>query len=199
MPAQASGHIRKYLRKRKMKKAAVLRVLAAVMENQAAAASNAPGGDNPNSDYHNEFFNTGRIGRRNALPDILGYNCTTTTTADLPLRLSALTTSDTPSTSSVSNSSSSAGSSSMDAGSDPNVASTSSSCSSSTQPIQATNFDIKWGCVRIQCDQVCIYAMRVMKFKILVQLWWQTSAFFQRVNSADVQLQFLHAVFDMQR
>ncbi|CAD7092159.1 unnamed protein product [Hermetia illucens] len=114
---------------------AVLRVLAAVMENQAAAASNAPGGDNPNSDYHNEFFNTGRIGRRNALPDILGYNCTTTTTADLPLRLSALTTSDTPSTSSVSNSSSSAGSSSMDAGSDPNVASTSSSCSSSTQPV----------------------------------------------------------------
>lgn len=38
-----------------------------------------------------EFLNTGRIGRRNALPDILDSHCETST-ADLPLKLSALTT-----------------------------------------------------------------------------------------------------------
>lgn len=43
--------------------------------------------------FHSEFYNTGRIGRRNALPDILGSHCTTTT-ADLPTQLGALSTSD---------------------------------------------------------------------------------------------------------
>lgn len=42
--------------------------------------------------FHSEFYNTGRIGRRNALPDILGSHCTTTT-ADLPTQLGALSTS----------------------------------------------------------------------------------------------------------
>lgn len=42
-------------------------------------------------DLSNEFYNTGRVGRRNALPDILGSH-STTTTADLPDRLGALTT-----------------------------------------------------------------------------------------------------------
>lgn len=42
-------------------------------------------------DQKNDFFNTGRIGRRNALPDILGQN-STTSVADLPARLSGLTT-----------------------------------------------------------------------------------------------------------
>lgn len=43
------------------------------------------------ADQKNDFFNTGRIGRRNALPDILGQN-STTSVADLPARLSGLTT-----------------------------------------------------------------------------------------------------------
>lgn len=43
--------------------------------------------------HHNDFYNTGRVGRRNALPDILNSHCTTTT-ADLPDKLSALTTND---------------------------------------------------------------------------------------------------------
>lgn len=40
-----------------------------------------------------DFFNTGRVGRRNALPDILS-NHATISTADLPDQLSALTTTD---------------------------------------------------------------------------------------------------------
>lgn len=43
--------------------------------------------------HHSDFYNTGRVGRRNALPDILNSHCTTTT-ADLPDKLSALTTND---------------------------------------------------------------------------------------------------------
>lgn len=39
-----------------------------------------------------EFYNTGRIGRRNAMPDILGNNATASSGGDLPLKLSALTT-----------------------------------------------------------------------------------------------------------
>lgn len=42
---------------------------------------------------NSEFFNTGRVGRRNALPDILSSHATVST-ADLPDQLSALTTSD---------------------------------------------------------------------------------------------------------
>lgn len=51
-----------------------------------------------------EFFNTGRVGRRNALPDILSSHATIST-ADLPDQLSALTTTDKnmPSTSGSSN------------------------------------------------------------------------------------------------
>ncbi|XP_053697686.1 cAMP-dependent protein kinase inhibitor beta-like [Sabethes cyaneus] len=44
-------------------------------------------------EFHSEFYNTGRIGRRNALPDILGSHCTTTT-ADLPTQMGALSTSE---------------------------------------------------------------------------------------------------------
>lgn len=40
-----------------------------------------------------DFYNTGRVGRRNALPDILSSHATVST-ADLPDQLSALTTSD---------------------------------------------------------------------------------------------------------
>ncbi|XP_055607063.1 cAMP-dependent protein kinase inhibitor beta-like isoform X2 [Uranotaenia lowii] len=52
-------------------------------------------GTGEGDDVHTEFYNTGRIGRRNALPDILGTHCTTTT-ADLPTQLGALSTSDCP-------------------------------------------------------------------------------------------------------
>lgn len=60
--------------------------------NAAAVSIGVPTANN--SDYQDEFYNTGRIGRRNALPDILGYNQCTTTTADLPERLAGLTTND---------------------------------------------------------------------------------------------------------
>lgn len=59
-------------------------------------ASGSSAGSTSSSDYHNEFFNTGRVGRRNAMPDILGHHCTTST-ADLPEQLSALSTQDSPS------------------------------------------------------------------------------------------------------
>ncbi|XP_035902430.1 AF4/FMR2 family member lilli-like isoform X1 [Anopheles stephensi] len=56
-------------------------------------AAAAGGGDGCSDEYHHQFYNTGRIGRRNALPDILGTHCTTTT-ADLSTQLGALSTSD---------------------------------------------------------------------------------------------------------
>lgn len=127
MPAQTDGRIRKYLQKRKFKKAEVLRVLAAVMENQAASS----GDDRKKNDYHNEFFNTGRIGRRNALPDILGYN-STTTTADLPDRLSALTTNETQGATA---STSTANTSTLPNRNEPSTSQACSSSSSSTQPV----------------------------------------------------------------
>lgn len=43
--------------------------------------------------HENDFQNTSRVGRRNALPDILNDDGTTTIT-DLPEKLSALTTND---------------------------------------------------------------------------------------------------------
>lgn len=48
-----------------------------------------------NPDPNSDFYNTGRVGRRNAMPDILGSHCATST-AELPDQMSALTTSDTP-------------------------------------------------------------------------------------------------------
>lgn len=52
----------------------------------------AAGGEGTSDEYHHQFYNTGRIGRRNALPDILGTHCTTTT-ADLSSQLGSLSTS----------------------------------------------------------------------------------------------------------
>ena len=62
--------------------------------NSASSCSPDDGTPNPN-DLHSDFYNTGRSGRRNALPDILGHHCTTST-SDLPDQLSALSTSDKP-------------------------------------------------------------------------------------------------------
>ena len=49
-------------------------------------------GSAPSDQFQDEFYNTGRIGRRNAMPDILGNNSTASSGGDLPLKLSALTT-----------------------------------------------------------------------------------------------------------
>lgn len=71
--------------------------------NESAAASSSAtattageggggaGGTAPATE--SEFYNTGRVGRRNALPDILNHHHSTTSTADLPDKLSALSTS----------------------------------------------------------------------------------------------------------
>lgn len=50
------------------------------------------GGTAVSLDNNSEFYNTGRVGRRNALPDILNHHHSTTSTADLPDKLSALST-----------------------------------------------------------------------------------------------------------
>lgn len=88
-----------------MFKFTVRKILKSAMEKGATASASGSEHHGPGSDYHNEFFNTGRAGRRNAMPDILGHHCTTST-ADLPDQMGALSTQDQPSTS-VSSSSSS--------------------------------------------------------------------------------------------
>ncbi|XP_055542490.1 uncharacterized protein LOC129728116 [Wyeomyia smithii] len=73
----------------------------AIMDKMKDSASTVGGGSSESSagisaagdEFHSEFYNTGRIGRRNALPDILGSHCTTTT-ADLPTQMGALSTSE---------------------------------------------------------------------------------------------------------
>ncbi|XP_031626787.1 cAMP-dependent protein kinase inhibitor beta-like isoform X2 [Contarinia nasturtii] len=69
----------------------VLKILAAAMENVDGEASGPSTSAEPESST--DFYNTGRVGRRNALPDILSSHATVST-ADLPEQLSALTTSD---------------------------------------------------------------------------------------------------------
>lgn len=70
----------------------VLKILAAAMENVDGEAAGPSTSAEPGMES-DEFFNTGRVGRRNALPDILSSHATIST-ADLPDQLSALTTSD---------------------------------------------------------------------------------------------------------
>ena len=57
-------------------------------EAAAGASSNGSGAEN----IEDEFYTSGRTGRRNAMPDILGNNCTASSGGDLPDKLSALTT-----------------------------------------------------------------------------------------------------------
>lgn len=61
----------------------------------AAAAGGGDGSAGANPVDGDSFYNTGRVGRRNAMADILSSHCTTST-ADLPDQLGALSTSDTP-------------------------------------------------------------------------------------------------------
>lgn len=62
------------------------------MENVDGAGASTSN-ENVTTECGTEFFNTGRVGRRNAMPDILGSHATTST-AELPDQLSALTTSE---------------------------------------------------------------------------------------------------------
>lgn len=59
---------------------------------QQQSNATAKNGSAKSDEFQDEFYTTGRIGRRNAMPDILGNNCTASSGADLPLKLSALTT-----------------------------------------------------------------------------------------------------------
>ncbi|XP_035796009.1 dendritic arbor reduction protein 1-like [Anopheles albimanus] len=70
-----------------------IRQQAAAAPGEGEGAGVKREGDGPSDEYHHQFYNTGRIGRRNALPDILGTHCTTTT-ADLSSQLGALSTSE---------------------------------------------------------------------------------------------------------
>ncbi|KAL1512569.1 hypothetical protein ABEB36_002143 [Hypothenemus hampei] len=72
----------------------------AVMEagSQAAGPSTKGTSAPPNDPPVQEFLTSGRTGRRNALPDILGQHAIVTS-SDLPSRLQALTTKDQSSTS----------------------------------------------------------------------------------------------------
>lgn len=81
--------------------AAIFKIFSAAMDKagttasqiEPSSSSSTSGKIEPNTDLHNDFYNTGRVGRRNAMPDILGQHCRTTT-ADLPDQLNALSTND---------------------------------------------------------------------------------------------------------
>lgn len=66
--------------------------LPATGDPSKAAVDSGGGGGSISLDNNSEFYNTGRVGRRNALPDILNHHHSTTSTADLPDKLSALST-----------------------------------------------------------------------------------------------------------
>lgn len=60
--------------------------------SNSTIASNPAASGSAADQFQDEFYTSGRIGRRNAMPDILGNNCTASAGGDLPLKLSALTT-----------------------------------------------------------------------------------------------------------
>ncbi|XP_076255426.1 uncharacterized protein LOC143193230 isoform X2 [Rhynchophorus ferrugineus] len=85
------GRVSRTSRKRLSRKA-VLKMLA-VMEAGSQGAGPS-GGPSPHNDHPiQEFLSSGRTGRRNALPDILGQHAVVTS-SDLPARLQALSTKD---------------------------------------------------------------------------------------------------------
>lgn len=71
----------------------------AVMETHQTAGTSStatiPTTPEPNVVHTEEFLTSGRTGRRNALPDILGEHALVTS-SDLPAKLQSLTTSDKP-------------------------------------------------------------------------------------------------------
>lgn len=94
---------------------------------------------NANVELTNDFFNTGRAGRRNALPDILSSHATIST-ADLPDQLDALTTTD-------SKPSSAASSSNLTLDAQPTP---------STSQIAATSNSWRDGCQHVNYVIVCV-------------------------------------------
>ncbi|XP_059611249.1 uncharacterized protein LOC132258137 [Phlebotomus argentipes] len=84
-----TGRIARRILSRKLNRLKVLKLLKMDTQKDESAGAGA-------ADENSEFYNSGRVGRRNALPDILSDHCRTST-ADLPERLSALSTSDNPS------------------------------------------------------------------------------------------------------
>ncbi|XP_015596545.1 uncharacterized protein LOC107268357 isoform X2 [Cephus cinctus] len=111
-----SGRPRKGGRRKRLVRAQVVRMLSQKQPEVTSGGSGTDAGSVPtpttsggavtpgsytNGEGSKEFLSTGRTGRRNALPDILGQHADTGT-ADLPSRLEALTTEtkhDQPSTS----------------------------------------------------------------------------------------------------
>ncbi|KAJ8735081.1 hypothetical protein PYW08_014331 [Mythimna loreyi] len=76
-----SGRVSKHRRDRRVKNSTVLRMMAIMQEG--------------NSEVPKEFLETGRTGRRNAMPDILHPQSAEASTADLPSRLQQLSATDT--------------------------------------------------------------------------------------------------------
>uniref|UniRef100_A0A1L8DN16 Protein kinase camp-dependent n=1 Tax=Nyssomyia neivai TaxID=330878 RepID=A0A1L8DN16_9DIPT len=84
-----TGRIARRILSRKFNRLKVLNLLKMETQKEENASTGTV-------DENSEFYNSGRVGRRNALPDILSDHCKTST-ADLPDRLNALSTSDNPS------------------------------------------------------------------------------------------------------
>ncbi|XP_066157887.1 cAMP-dependent protein kinase inhibitor beta-like isoform X2 [Euwallacea fornicatus] len=72
---------------------AVLKMLAVMEAGSQGAGARPRDLPPPNEPPIQEFLSSGRTGRRNALPDILGQHAVVTS-SDLPSRLQALTTKD---------------------------------------------------------------------------------------------------------
>ncbi|XP_068628615.1 uncharacterized protein [Battus philenor] len=92
MSGVRANRVPKRLRAHRMRNRSVLRMMAIMQDRNS-------------EEVPREFLETGRTGRRNAMPDILHPQGAEITTADLPSRLQQLVTSDTdhpqPSTSKV--------------------------------------------------------------------------------------------------
>ncbi|XP_033228476.1 uncharacterized protein LOC117180203 isoform X2 [Belonocnema kinseyi] len=93
-----SGRSRKCERRKRLFRPQVLRMLSQKQAEANSESETGPSGSGavtpgsfPNGEGSKEFLSTGRTGRRNAMPDILGQHAETGT-ADLPARLEALTT-----------------------------------------------------------------------------------------------------------
>ncbi|XP_030030931.2 uncharacterized protein LOC115447832 [Manduca sexta] len=81
MSGVLAGHVTKRRRGRRVKTRSVLRMMAIMQDRNS-------------EEVPKEFLETGRTGRRNAMPDILHPQGAEVTTADLPSRLQQLVTSD---------------------------------------------------------------------------------------------------------
>ncbi|GBP66285.1 hypothetical protein EVAR_41080_1 [Eumeta japonica] len=81
MSGVRAGRVNKHRRTSRLKSRPVLRMMAIMQDRNSA-------------EVPKEFLETGRTGRRNAMPDILHPQGAEVTTADLPSRLQQLVTTD---------------------------------------------------------------------------------------------------------